>query len=463
MSTLELLVGLTEKMALLAAAAVFAVLFPPLRKRLLGQAGESRDRAFGMLFGTGLSVWGSNLGLDVGGEHINVRAIGVIVAAILGGRKAGALAGLCIGIFMASRVDNQTAPWVLLASLTDGIVAAVVIKRSPNAFRGHRAFFTAIGVQVFHLAIVGFGLMLVGHAGRYLPAWPAHLVKLLVNAAGVTLFVEVSRLVVQREEAALALIKAKAAADQMALESLRRRLEPHFLFNSLNVLRATIRIDPKRARELVSNLADLYRYLLSHPEDAPLRDEINHARAYLDIESARLGDGRLKVEVDLPTELAELRVPALLLQPLVENAVKHGIGNRTGHGTVFIRARFDASLVRAGTALFEPPDAQPDLLIEIEDHSEGPRRTSITLSGLRAEDEDARPGAGIALKTLRQRLAHLHGRRAELLLSPTEHGMIASVRLPVGNAGAAEDDGESSAAHGATQRRGAPNKHEAAQ
>ena len=413
MSTLELLVALTEKMALLAAAAVFAVLFPPLRKRLLGQAGESRDRAFGMLFGTGLSVWGSNLGIEVRGEHINVRAIGVMIAAILGGRKAGALAGLCSGLFMASRVDDQTALWVLLASLTDGIVAGVVAKRSPNAFRGHRAFFTAIGVQVFHLAIVGFGLMLVGHAGRYLPAWPAHLVKLLVNAAGVTLFVEVSRLVVQREESTVALVRARAAADQMALESLRRRLEPHFLFNSLNVLRATIRIDPVRARELVSNLADLYRYLLSHPEDAPLRDEVNHARAYLDIESARLGDGRLTVLVDVASELESLRVPALLLQPLVENAIKHGIGTRTGRGTVHIRARIE----------------EDDLLIEIEDESEGPRRGPITLSGS-PEEEEERPGAGIALKTLRQRLAHLHGRRAKLLLTPTDRGMISTVRLP---------------------------------
>jgi LytS/YehU family sensor histidine kinase len=410
MSTLELLVALTEKMALLAAAAVFAVLFPPLRKRLLGQAGESRDRAFGMLFGTGLSVWGSNLGIEVSGEHINVRAIGVIVAAILGGRKAGALAGLCSGIFMAGRVDDQTAPWVLLASVTDGVVAAIVARRSPAAFRGHRAFFTAIGIQVFHIAVVGLGLMLVGHAQRYLPAWPAHLVKLLVNAAGVTLFVEVSRLVVLREEAALALVKAKAAADQAALESLRRRLEPHFLFNSLNVLRATIRIDPARARELVNNLADLYRYLLSHPEDAPLRDEVAHARAYLEIESARLGDGRLHVTVDLPDALSGVRVPALLLQPLVENAVKHGIGYRTGRGTVGIRARVDDG----------------DLLIEIEDTSEGPELARVALG-----DDDARPGAGIALKTLRQRLAHLHGRRAKLLLTPSEHGMIASVRLPM--------------------------------
>ena len=67
MSTLELLAALAEKMTLLAAAAVFAVLLPPLRKRLLGQGGASRDKAFGMLFGTGLSVWGAMLGLEVSG------------------------------------------------------------------------------------------------------------------------------------------------------------------------------------------------------------------------------------------------------------------------------------------------------------------------------------------------------------------------------------------------------------
>jgi LytS/YehU family sensor histidine kinase len=156
--------------------------------------------------------------------------------------------------------------------------------------------------------------------------------------------------------------------------------------------------------------------LLSHPEDAPLRDEVNHARAYLDIESARLGDGRLRVDVALESEVESLRVPALLLQPLVENAVKHGIGNRTGRGTVFIRARIE----------------EDDLLIEIEDASEGPVRGPSTLSG--AEEEDPRPGAGIALKTLRQRLTHLHGRRGKLLLTPTEHGMVASVRLPASSA-----------------------------
>jgi LytS/YehU family sensor histidine kinase len=414
MSTFALLSALAEKMALLAAAAVFAVLFPPLRKRLLGQPGESRDRAFGMLFGTALSVWGSALGLEVAGENINVRAIGVIIAAILGGKKAGAIAGVCSGVFTVSHVDDQTAPWVLLASLTDGVVAGVVAEHSPLSFRGHRAFFTSIGVQVFHLAIVGLGLLVVGHASRYLPAWPAHLIKLLVNAAGVTLFVEVSRVVVQREEAAVALVRAKASADQAALDSLRRRLEPHFLFNALNVLRATIRIDPVKARELVSNLADLYRYLLSHPDTARVRDEINHAQAYLAIESARLGEGRLSVETDVDPLVASCLVPALLLQPLAENAVKHGISERTGKGKVRLSARLEAG----------------DLLLEVEDASEGPPRPKIALEPGQPAPQEERPGAGIALKTLRQRLQHEFGHRAKLAMTPTEHGMLVWVRLP---------------------------------
>lgn len=419
MSTLALLTALAEKMALLAAAALFAVLFPPLRKRVLGQMGgddsKSRDKAFAMIFGTALSVWGAMLGLEVAGEHINVRAIGVLVAAILGGRKAGALAGLCSGIFTASRVDPQTQPWVLIASVSDGVIAGLVASRAPHYFRGHRAFFTSIGIQLFHLVLVGLGLLLVGHAGRYLPAWPAHLIKLLVNAAGVTLFVEVARVVIQREAAAVQLIEAKAAADAAALESLRRRLEPHFLFNALNVLRATIRIDADRARDLVTNLADLYRYLLSHPEDAPLKDEVNHARDYLAIETARLGTDRLSVEVEIPTDTEGWQVPGLLLQPLVENAVKHGVGSRPGAGAVIIRARLEAG----------------DLVIEVENRSESAQpATPVALEQARARTEQERPGAGIALKTLRERLAYKYGRRAKLKLEPTDHGMVASVRLP---------------------------------
>lgn len=397
-----LLIELTEKMGLLAAAALVAVLFPPLRNRLLG-LGRRRDKLAAVVLGLGLSAWGAMLGLSVGGEHINVRAIGVLIAAILGGWKAGALAGLGGGLFYAGLVDAETAPWVLAASITDGVIAGVAAERRPAWFAGWRVFASSIGIQMIHLVVVGVGLIAVGHAARYVPAWPAHLVKLVVVASGVTLFMTVARLVVSREEQAVALVEARAAADTAALESLRRRLEPHFLFNALNVVRATIRRDPARARELVSDLADLYRYLLSHPEEAPLEAEVDHACAYLAIERARLGDERLEVAVELPAELASLRVPPLLLQPLVENAVKHGVARRDGAGRVAVRAR----------------EEEGALVIEIEDEASGARLPPVET------------GSGIALDTLRRRLARRYGEKASLGLSPTERGMRATVRLPI--------------------------------
>jgi LytS/YehU family sensor histidine kinase len=397
-----LLIELAEKMGLLAAAALVAVLFPPLRNRLLG-VGQRRDKLAAVALGLGLAAWGAMLGFHVGGEHINVRAIGVLIAAILGGWKAGGLAGLGGGLFYAALVDHETAPWVLAASITDGVLAGVVAERRPHWFAGWRVFATSIGIQTIHLVVVGVGLLAVGHAARYLPAWPAHLVKLAVVASGVTLFVTVARLVVSREEHAVDLATARAAADKAALESLRRRLEPHFLFNALNVVRATIRRDPARARDLVSDLADLYRYLLSHPEEAPLEAEVGHACAYLAIERARLGEDRIEVRVEVPAELGRVKVPALLLQPLVENAVKHGVSRRDGPGLVALRARMEDGA----------------LLVEIEDAGSGERVPPVE------------EGSGIALDTLRRRLAGLYGERASLALEPTAEGMRATVRLPI--------------------------------
>lgn len=397
-----LLIELAEKMGLLAAAALVAVLFPPLRNRILG-VGRRRDKLAAVALGLGLAAWGALLGFHVGGEHINVRAIGVLIAALLGGWKAGALAGLGGGLFYATLVDHETAPWVLAASITDGVLAGLVAERRPQWFTGWRVFVTSIGIQAIHLVVVGVGLILVGHAARYLPAWPAHLVKLVVNASGVTLFVVVARLVVSREEQAVALVEARAAADAAALESLRRRLEPHFLFNALNVVRATIRLDPMRARELVSDLADLYRYLLSHPDEAPLASEMDHAQAYLAIERARLGDERLSVEVELPEELRHVLVPPLLLQPLVENAVKHGVARRDGPGRVLLSAHLGE---------------EDTLVIEVEDEATGTPMPPVET------------GSGIALDTLRRRLARRYGDEASLALTPTEQGMRATVRLP---------------------------------
>jgi LytS/YehU family sensor histidine kinase len=423
-------VELAEKMGLLAAAALLAVLLPPLRNRVLG-VGRRVDKAAGMLLGMALAIWGAMLGLTIEGEHINVRAIGVMLAGILGGRKAGMATGLVAGLFSATRGDAEAAPFVVVASVIDGLLAGVLAKRRPELFHGWRAFPTCIAIQTVHLAVVGVALLALGHASRYVPAWPAHVIKLVVDAAGVTLFVVVARLVVAREEAAVALVAAHAAADAAALESLRRRLEPHFLFNALNALRSLIRTDPSRARELVSDLADLYRYLLSHPNEATVRDEVQHAVAYLAIERARLGPDRLDVRAEVAPDAADAVVPALLLQPLVENAVKHGVGAHDGPGRVEIRARTEAGAV----------------VLEVENLSTGTR--------VRSDEGPAgtTPGAGIALATLRERLAKQHGARAELTLLVSSHGAVARIRLPLLEGTPATGDASGRASTSASDRR----------
>jgi two-component system, LytTR family, sensor kinase len=127
------------------------------------------------------------------------------------------------------------------------------------------------------------------------------------------------------------------------LKLLQAQVNPHFLFNALNTIGAITRSDSGRARELLLHLSQLFRKNLKRSADvSTLREELDHVGAYLEIEKARFED-RLLVHVDVDPELLELVVPTFTLQPLVENAVKHGLADALGTGTVRIRARRDGA------------------------------------------------------------------------------------------------------------------------
>ncbi len=124
------------------------------------------------------------------------------------------------------------------------------------------------------------------------------------------------------------------------LEALRLQLRPHFLFNALNTASSVLEVHPRRARRIIGRLGELLRASLR--TDArhlvSLREELELVAAYLDVEQERFG-GRLTAEVDVPDELRAVAVPNFVLQPLVENAIRHGIAPRAGPGRVAIRAR----------------------------------------------------------------------------------------------------------------------------
>ncbi|HEX4510943.1 MAG TPA: histidine kinase [Burkholderiaceae bacterium] len=128
------------------------------------------------------------------------------------------------------------------------------------------------------------------------------------------------------------------AATEARLAELQARVRPHFLFNTLNVAIALVRIDPERAEQVLEDLADLFRAALGALEsESTLGEEIRLARMYIDIERMRFGE-RLVVEWDIDEAVASARVPPLVLQPLVENAVRHGIEPNAGGGRLQVRA-----------------------------------------------------------------------------------------------------------------------------
>jgi len=136
-------------------------------------------------------------------------------------------------------------------------------------------------------------------------------------------------------------------ASRAELKALRAQINPHFLFNSLSVIAGLVHYQPEKADEAIEQLAHVFRYTLrkSEHEWAPLAEEIDFVTAYLRIEQARFGD-RLQVAFELDPAAANLPVPAMSVQPLVENAIKHGISAVEGPGTVGLRAAMDGGRLR---------------------------------------------------------------------------------------------------------------------
>jgi LytS/YehU family sensor histidine kinase len=210
--------------------------------------------------------------------------------------------------------------------------------------------------------------------------------------------------------AALAAQRRAERAERLELEAqlaaLRAQLDPHLLFNALNTVAALIPIDPAAAERTVLRLAELYRALLaaSRLELHSLELELGICRAYLDVERVRFGE-RLVARVELASDLdpSQVEVPVLIVQPLVENALAHGLAGRARGGKLVVRAQ------RSGDSLS----------IEVEDDGVG-----LGASGRR--------GAGLAIETLRQRLRLRYGDRAAFELGPAPgEGTLARVRLPL--------------------------------
>ena len=140
--------------------------------------------------------------------------------------------------------------------------------------------------------------------------------------------------------------KLKTLAAQAELKALRAQINPHFLFNSLNTIASLVNSDPVKAEESVEKLADIFRYALSasDKEFVKLRDELDFIDSYLEVEKARFGD-RLEVAKAISPDILDTLIPSLILQPLVENSIKHGFGEN-GRVRIAITGHMDGELVQ---------------------------------------------------------------------------------------------------------------------
>ena len=190
----------------------------------------------------------------------------------------------------------------------------------------------------------------------------------------------------EQEAARLAVDAAqlKAQLRQAELDALKMQLHPHFLFNTLNTISVLMNEDVEKANQVLLRLGELLRVTLDQQgaQTVPLRQERDFLRRYLGIEEIRFAD-RLQVVVDIPPDLLDAAVPTLILQPLVENALRHGLAPQAAAGTLTLRARRDGD----------------DLVLTVADDG----------VGLQGRDPSALPQAGIGLANTQARLQQRYG------------------------------------------------------
>jgi hypothetical protein len=282
----------------------------------------------------------------------------------------------------------------------------------------HRAAWNPRAARFFAIHAVAMALFSVGYAcswlwpdlvlGRfaearqYLRSSPLFSWNLLMGSwlylvvAGLSYAVRANQRI-RAEEAAAA--EARLLAQQARLSALRARVNPHFLFNALHSVGALVSIDPIRADRALERLGDLLRYTLGTEDEVRFAQEWSFTHDYLAFEQLRLGD-RLRVQASVDPAALATWVPPLILQPLVENAVRHGIADRTEGGRIDLSASVEGAR----------------LVIRVRDDGEGDQGES---------------GEGLGLASVRERLIAVYGGNASLAIDGNAPGFGVTIALPI--------------------------------
>jgi two-component system LytT family sensor kinase len=352
-----------------------------------------------------------------------------LLLGVLGGRFCGMVGGSLLGLPAALHGEWATLPFLLLCGFVAGQLRNFVddreeiwsfspfvdltiyrwIRRNfpwPRLFDWQIMFFlTVVALRFVHSELFRFFPHLT-----YSLESPVLWIEALIYAASVTVIgIELKiwnsvRIQIKLEEQERMLLNAR-------MEALQNQINPHFLFNTLNSVSSLVRFDPDTARELVIKLANIFRRLL-HSTDAfvPLREELEFIDDYLDIEVVRFGRDKLHVVKALDPASLDVMVPSMLLQPLVENSVKHGLSSKVEGGSIYLRSQLNDST----------------LMIEVEDDGVGMGSAQLL------EKPTGVGGSGIGMANVAERLKVLYGDTARMTIDTREgKGTLVRLRLPV--------------------------------
>jgi two-component system, LytTR family, sensor kinase len=352
-----------------------------------------------------------------------------LLLGVIGGRWAGSLGGVMMGLPALLHGEWAAIPFYVISGLLAGQLRAMAADREdiwlfspfidqsifrlirrnlprPRLFDWQIIFFTSvIGLRFLQTE-------LVRHFPRSIFALesPQNLwVEVAIYAASViAVGIELKifnsvRIQIKLEEQERLLLHAR-------MEALQNQINPHFLFNTLNSISSLVRFDPDMARDVIFKLATILRRLLNSSEAfAPLREEFAFIDNYLDIEVVRFGRDKLRVVKELDPASLDVVVPSMLLQPLVENSIKHGLSPKVEGGSIFLRSRISGSR----------------LIIEVEDDGVG-------MGGVQLEESSSWPGMGIGMANISERLQVLYGDTARMTIYSREgKGTRIRIRLPL--------------------------------
>jgi two-component system LytT family sensor kinase len=362
-----------------------------------------------------------------------------LLLGVIGGRWAGSLGGVLMGIpamlhgewaampfdVLCGFVAGQLRTWAVdkddIWSFSPFIDQSIIriIRRNlprPRLFDWQIMFFwTVIGLRFVQTELAEHfprSIFSVESPDNY---WVYSVIYAAsVAAIGIELKVFNSvRIQIKLEEQERLLLHAR-------MEALQNQINPHFLFNTLNSISSLVRFDPDMARDVIFKLATILRRLLSSGDAfAPLREEFEFIDNYLDIEVVRFGRDKLRVVKELDPASLDVVVPSMLLQPLVENSIKHGLSPKVEGGSIYLRSRVKDSR----------------LIIEVEDDGVGMGQAQL-------EESSSWSGMGIGMANISERLQVLYGDTARMTIDSHEgKGTLIRIRLPLIEAASSVPEG----------------------